>query len=321
MKNILVVGVGNFGAWWIICLSKIRSPLKIYCFDLDPSKYDVLKKRIISNQTSASTDHKIHFLNTLNDAPKKFDTIIISTNADVRLKVIQDLRKLFYTTNWIIEKVMVQSSNQLSSLSQCLKDQNVYVNHSRRLQPATNFCKSILQRKSFPSNVTYLGGRWELASNSFHFIDLINYWFETKLVKIDVDGLFSQWHASSTRKGFFDISGLLIAHFENGIKLCMDWSESNNKAEWIFEHRDGKTKYNEVTGQIYENENILATIPLVNFSEMGSLLEPIIMRDINQKNNLPTLEEVQSSTSILLDSFLLHWRSSKDNQSVKVPIS
>ena len=44
MKSILVVGIGNFGAWWVLSLSKIKTPTKIYCFDTDPSKYDVLKK-------------------------------------------------------------------------------------------------------------------------------------------------------------------------------------------------------------------------------------------------------------------------------------
>lgn len=47
MKNILVVGVGNFGSWWVISLIKFKFPLKIYCFDNEPTKYSILKKDLI----------------------------------------------------------------------------------------------------------------------------------------------------------------------------------------------------------------------------------------------------------------------------------
>ena len=321
MKTILVVGIGNFGSWWVISLTKIKSPLKIYCFDPDLSKYKVLKKRLARDQAQVLEKHKIYFLNKLSDAPKKFDVIVISTNADVRLKVTQNLKKLFSTTKWIIEKVITQSPDQLSSFLDCLHGQNAYVNHSRRLQPASNFCKSILQRKSLPTSVRYVGGIWELVSNSFHFVDLISYWFETRLVKINTDGLSNQWHASSTRKGCFDTSGTLTAQFANGLQLNMDWDDGNKNALWIFEYIDGKVKYDEITGQIYENDIVLASLPLLNFSEMGPLLEPTLIGDGDTKNKLPLLTEVHSGTSLLLNAFLSNWISSTNNRSLTVPIS
>ena len=249
-------------------MTKIKSSLRIYCFDSNNSKYELLKKRLANDQLKVLEKHEIHCLNKLSDAPKKFDVIVVSTNVDVRLKVVQHLRKLFYTKRWIIEKVLTQSPNQLSSLMDCLHGQIAYVNHSRRLQPASKLCKSILQTKSLQS-VTYLGGRWELASNSFHFVDLISYWFETFLIKINPDGLSNQWYASSTRQGYFDTSGILKAKFDNGLQFKMDWSDGNKDALWIFEYNDAKIKYNEITGEICENDIVLDTRPLINFSEMG----------------------------------------------------
>ena len=69
MINILVVGIGNFGSWWVISLTKINSPLKIYCFDKDLSKYKVLKDRLGKYQAHSQDKHKIHFLSELSDAP------------------------------------------------------------------------------------------------------------------------------------------------------------------------------------------------------------------------------------------------------------
>jgi len=321
MINILVVGIGNFGSWWVISLTKINSPLKIYCFDKDLSKYKVLKDRLGKYQAHSQDKHKIHFLSELSDAPNKFDVIIISTNADVRLEVTHNLRKLFSTKKWILEKVITQSPNQMKSLLDCLNGQNVYVNHSRRLQPASNFLKTILCRKSLPKSIIYKGGQWELASNSFHFVDLISYWFETNLVNVNTDGLSNFWHKSSTRKGFFDTSGVLSAIFDNGLQLKLDWDEDNKNALWVFEYIDSTINYDEITGEIYENGTILDSIPLLNFSEMGILLEPTLIGHGDEKNKLPLLKEVQNNTSLLLNAFLSHWVSSNNSKNQIVPIS
>lgn len=321
MKSILVVGIGNFGSWWVISLNRIKTPLKIYCFDPDFSNYEILKKRLAEDRKNILEKHKIQFLDKLTEAPKKFDVIVISTNSDVRLKVIKNLRKLFSTKKWIIEKVVAQSPDQLKSLSECLQGQEAYVNHSRRLQPASKFCKSILKKKSLPTSVIYVGGRWELASNSFHFVDLISYWFETSLVKINTDGLSNQWHASSTRKGYFDTSGILSAKFANELQFKMNWNNGIKDALWIFEYDDCKIKYDEITGQIYENETFLATFPLLNFSEMGLLLEPTLMGDLDTQNKLPLLTEVEYGTSLLLEAFLSNWISSTNSKNQIAPIS
>ena len=321
MRNILVVGIGNFGSWWVISLTKIKSPLRIYCFDSNISKYEILRNRLSKYLLPELDHHKIHFLRALSDAPKKFDVIIIPTNADVRLEVTQNLRKLFSTEKWVIEKVVTQSPNQLKSLLDCLHGQTVYVNHSRRLQPASNFLKSILCKKPLPKSVTYIGGCWELASNSFHFVDLISYWFETNVVKVDANSLSNLWHTSSTRKGFFDTSGALSAIFANGLQLKMDWDEGNNEALWVFEYIDSTIKYDEKTGQIHENDIILDSLPLLNFSEMGILLEPTLIGDGDEKNKLPLLKEVQNNTSLLLNAFLSNWISCTNSKNQIVPIN
>jgi hypothetical protein len=322
MKNILVVGVGNFGSWWVISLIKFKFPLKIYCFDNEPTKYSILKKRLNNDYSCSSKIHEIFYLNSLDEAPKKFDTIIISTNADNRLEVIQELNVKFTTIKWIVEKVVAQSPKQVELLCDCLSDQKVYINHSRRLQPASNFFKTILRRKSLPNSVKYIGGCWELASNSFHFVDLISYWFDTELLKVETNSLNNNWHASSTRRSYFDIRGILISHFVNGIKFEMDWSNKNNEALWIFEYVDGEVSYNEITGAIFENGKLLATIPLINFSELGPLLEPFFLNnDNNKKNNLPSLADIKNNTVLLIEAYLLHWNTSALDQSKIVPIS
>jgi hypothetical protein len=320
VKKILIVGIGNFGSWWIISLAKIKFPLKIYCYDLDPEKYILLKKKFdfIPNLKKI---HEFFFLDRLSLSPIELDLIIVSTNADVRLKVIQELSRNFKTKKWIIEKVIAQSPDQLRSLMNCLNNQNAYVNHSRRLQPSFNFCHSILQNKPLPNRIKFLGGHWELASNSFHLVDLISYWFQTSLVKIDTGDLNSEWHLSSTRKGFFDIGGLLRAYFDNGLELHMNWSEGNDSAFWTFEYANGEIQYNEITGEFFENKKVIAKIPMLNFSELDQQLQLILIEDENHENNLPNLIDVYNFTFLLLDAFLEHWKLFVDSKSKIVPIS
>ncbi|WP_440633350.1 hypothetical protein [Candidatus Pelagibacter sp. HIMB1485] len=321
MKNILVVGIGNFGSWWVLSLSKIKTPAKIYCFDTDQSKYNVLKKRLDNDKSLALNEHKLCFINSISDAQKNLDVIVVSTNADIRLKIIQELRQLYSTKNWIIEKVLVQSSDQLKTLVDCLDKQKVYVNHSRRLQPATKFCKNILDNNAPLKKVRYLGGRWELLSNSFHFIDLFSYWFDAELIKIDTTELNNHWHPSATRHGFFDVRGILKVKFNNNIELIMDWSKDNNDSTWIFDYVDEEIKYHELSGEIFKNNILLKSMPLLKFSEMGQFLEPILIGNNKSEKILPQLIEVKKSTSLLLDAFLNHWRVSNDKESQIVPIS
>jgi hypothetical protein len=321
MKKILIVGIGNFGAWWALSLIKIKFPIQIYCFDIDASKYEVLKNRLSKDKSYILTINNFIFLNDLTEAPKKFDTIIVSSNADVRLKIIHNLRDHFCSNKWIIEKVLVQSPTQLKLLKDILEGQIVYVNHCRRLQPAINFCKTLLEKKPLPTSIKYLGGRWELASNSFHFIDLLSYWFKSGLVNLDTNYLHNQWHKSSTRKGFFDIKGMLLANFSNGLQLKMDWTNGQKNSLWIFSYLDGEVLYDEFTGKILDNGKIVAIIPLVNFSQMGSLLEPIFTQSTFKENNLPSLLEVYQNTRLILESYLSHWQKKIDNQSKVIPIS
>ena len=139
-----------------LSLSKIKTPAKIYCFDTDQSKYNVLKKRLDNDKSLVLNEHKLCFINSISDAQKNLDVIVVSTNADIRLKIVQELRQLYSTKNWIIEKVLVQSSDQLKTLIDCLDKQKVYVNHSIRLQPATKFCKNILDNNAPLKKVRYL---------------------------------------------------------------------------------------------------------------------------------------------------------------------
>ena len=101
----------------------------------------------------------------------------------------------------------------------------------------------------------------------------------------------------------------------------MDWSDGNNNATWIFEYADGELKYNETTGEIFQDGILLAIVPLLNFSQMGALLEPILIGDKKNSIILPLLTDVHKGTSLMLDAYLFHWRKSTDTQDQVVPIS
>ena len=109
--------------------------------------------------------------------------------------------------------------------------------------------------------------------------------------------------------------------FNNNIELIMDWSKDNNDSTWIFDYVDEEIRYHELSGEIFRNNILLKSMPLLKFSEMGQFLEPILIGNNKSEKILPQLIEVKKSTSLLLDAFLNHWRVSNDKESQIVPIS
>lgn len=313
MRNVLVVGVGNFGSWWVISLLKGSDPLRIDCFDVDQSKYTALLNRI-NEQTGWSVgSHDINYLRDEKDIKSGYDLVVIATSSDVRLKVVYNLVDKTDSKLWILEKVLAQSTTQLNEMKKLMSGKRVYVNHSRRIQPATQYLKTYLGGKPLPQKITYKGGKWELASNSFHFVDMVCFFYSTELESVKRRKL-NHWHPSSVRKGFYDTSGEIILCFQNGLEFALDWTSGSDEAEWCFDFGDISVSYDELTGIIKENNSQIAKIPLINFSDLGALM------DTFNYAQLPTFEKSYRRSYLLLDMFEMHWRHLGSKESSLAPL-
>lgn len=314
----MVVGVGSFGAWWVVGLLRSKYLLNVFIHDPDPASKRLVAERIASQPERVPPLNTLSFAATLEELPRQPDLVVVATNADVRPLVVEALVKVLECDTWVLEKVLAQSTNGLDTLSEALKGKTVYANHSRRYQAATGFLAGLFVGRGTPASITLNGGLWELASNCFHFVDLVEYWFQTKVGSVDATGL-GPWRASRTRSsGFEDVEGVISVGFQDGFTLRLNWNNPN-QALWEFKFSSSSVTWNELTGSIQLDGEEIGRLPLTNFSD---LVPTLVDRWWNTGSlyPLPSLERASKVHRHLLRELMNQYLLEKGNADA-LPIS
>lgn len=314
----VVIGVGNFGGWWVTGLLRSPVPLKVVFHDPNPDAERLVLDRLDSGPDRVVRPDNLIFVPRLVDLPEYADLVVVATNADVRPSVVEQVSGIIDCQTWVLEKVLAQSTSALASLGKSLEGRDVYVNHSRRFQPATSFLAAVFAGRGIPESIILSGGLWELASNASHFLDLVEFWFSTELVSIDATGL-GPWRPSRTRaSGFEDVDGHMIAFFREGIRFKLDWGKAE-RATWEFQFKKNIIAYDEISGSIHLDGEEIARVPLANF---GDLVPTIIKHWVSTGDffPLPALERASEVHHHLLESFSFS-RSRTGQATETVPIS
>ena len=218
--NILIVGTGQLGSRYLQGLAVCSTIIEIGCFDPSLDSIKTAKERW-KEVVGSTTKHKIHWIQNFSELPKKIDLAIVVTTADVRLQVMQAISQCSTIRYLVLEKVLVQSSNQLDDLRQVVLDvEGVWVNTSRRMITWHQKLYDIIADSSAVK--VYVGNNdWGLACNSIHFLDLVSWWSDEKLVSVDTSCLDMTWFESK-RPGFFEITGILKAKYSCGSELILE---------------------------------------------------------------------------------------------------
>ena len=76
--------------------------------------------------------------------------------------------------------------------------------------------------------IEFHGGKgfWGLACNSVHYLDLMSWWSDEKLLEIDTSNLDNNW-VESKRQRFWEITGTLKAIYSSGSKLLLESSQNS----------------------------------------------------------------------------------------------
>jgi predicted dehydrogenase len=224
-NTILLIGAGNLGSRYLQGLKAVNSKIIIYVYDIFEESlikaknyYNIIPKNIFSKE--------IFFINKLDKLPDYFDIIIISTTANVRLEIIEDLLiSNIKFKNLILEKVLAQNFNNIDKILFLLRNHsNVWINTPRRMMNWYNSIKSNL-KSNIPIKMSIRGGDWGLACNSIHFIDLINYFTGEHITNINTTKLNNKWEPSK-RVNFFEIFGELNIYFSNGSHLILESNQN-----------------------------------------------------------------------------------------------
>ena len=192
---------------------------------VDPGE---VPRRVAEERWLAVGGHEgvVSYYSNIEDVPerdRRVDIVIIATNANVRLDVIERIFLFFSVDYLVLEKVLFQSIDEYHK-AQALFDLNspkgVWVNCPRRTYPFyleivnEGLCCQI-------SDVHVFGGNWGLACNAIHFVDLVSSLTNRGIKNIGTDGLDSEV-VESKRAGYVEFTGAIDVEFDGGINLKIE---------------------------------------------------------------------------------------------------
>jgi len=220
MNNVVVVGVGNIGMRHLQGLTKCAVPVSLY--GVDPLSQSITAAR----QALADIPHDIEFLSSLEDLPTTIDLAIIATNSEVRLAVLEQLVSHASIHYLLLEKVLFQSAKDFARCRELLKEEKAeaYVNCPRRLYDLYQSIAAWIGDAEVDL-LTVTGGRWGLACNGIHFVDLFGYLTGRQPDAYSV--VLDSEIQSSKRSGFIEFTGSIHASACSS-KLIMTATDSDN---------------------------------------------------------------------------------------------
>jgi len=316
VKNILLVGAGQLGSRYLQGLANCEIQVEI--FVVDPNEKSLKTAQLRWEEVAnGNALHRIHFSQALEGLPAEVDLSLVTTTAEVRLSVVEQVVLMSRVRYWVLEKVLAQSEDQINRLEQLLLNaEDVWVNTPRRAYSWHEQIYEQLPRKQ-SWQVIGSGGGWGIACNSIHFIDLIAWWTDEELVSVDTSAL-DKWF-SSKRNGFWEVSGKLKIVYSGGSQLELSVDESNTPFSLLLQNEQDSWRLDESVGS-FTNSNGFSLPGKVEFqSELtGPLVDQILKTG---KCPLPALPESAKMHRSLITALLDHWNASHQSNDTLLPIT
>ena len=311
---IALIGTGQLGSRYLQGLATCVIPLEIFVFDPNEKSLKTVQTRW-KEVDNGNSLHRVHFSKTLEGLPAEVDLCLVTTTADVRLQVVEQVQSQCKVRYWVLEKVLAQSVSQIDRLEQLLTDaEGTWVNLPMR---SMKWHGQIRQYLTAPLEAIYGSGMWGLACNAIHYLDLLAWWSGESLVSLDSREL-RDWFPSK-RNGFWEVNGTLKAHFTGGSRLVLVAGEDattllnislNGKNHWCLDENSGSF--------VGPNNFCLSG----EFELQSQLTGPLVQNILKYGNcSLPTLKEPAKMHRLLIDSLLNHWNASQQLNDTVLPIT
>lgn len=291
--KIVLIGGGQLGSRYLQGLANSSLDLDIFVVDPSKASHETCKERI--REVNNNFDfNKYHELSSIEWLPKEINLVIISTQADVRFRILESiLNQGLNIDSMILEKVLFQNIDEYDLSLDLVNKSNIkcWVNCTRRAIPIYKKIKSKLINKSINS-IQLVGGEWGLVSNSIHYIDLINFITGSAKIKINLlDNLVIPSQSISKRIGVYESSGVIEGNCGNTkFKLFSEKASAKNHILKI-ETSTNVIEIDEIKGKVlYKNNEVSYEENFIfpNLSEIaGKIIESILLKDMCE---LPDLE-------------------------------
>lgn len=307
MKQILIVGAGNIGFWYLDAIINSKIKLNIFIYDYKKNQIDKFKKK------QKYKNKKIKYYNSLSRIPKKIDLCIISTLSKNRFNITNTIYSKFNVKNFIIEKIVEQNLDGLKNFLYLSKKINIFVSFPLR---CSKFYKSLKSKRIKKFKLLVRSKVNDLASNGIHFLDLSSWLLSKKIKKIDTSKI-SSW-LPAKRKGYKEFQGEIKILFKNGGVLILENNSFVSGKFEIFINKDNYTIKNN-NQKIYINKNRIFKSNSISISKVMKLEISKILQ--SKKSNLPFFKDIYENHYLYIKSLLMNYNKKNKKNLKSLPIT
>ena len=323
-SSVLLVGAGQLGSRYLQGLKSTMvltdGTLNIVVVDPSPDAL-VSAERRWQEVDSTGAHPKPVFCTSIREAveqgPTIWDLAILSTTAKHRLEAVTDIVAATTIRHWVLEKVLAQSSPDVRALKDQVGTVSAgFVNTSLRMMPGYAALRKMVVP---PLHVAILGGRWGLASNAIHFIDMVVWMTRAQLLDVVAVSETGGWYQSK-RPGYFDMTGGIDAVFTDGSRLSM--AARANEEPLIISITDSAGScwtIDQAAGVARSCSGETLHVKL----ELQSTMTPRLVTGILTAGScdLTGLHESARMHELLLDALLHDWNAAAGSPDSRVPIT
>lgn len=225
--KILVVGCGELGSRHLQAVASLPVVATIVVVDPNPSAIELGQKRL-QDLPNCYGQTVFQWHPSLEEVKGCFDLCIVATQAKGRCQLVKDIFNQELASQFLIEKIAVQSSSEYEDLLQFAKVKRfkIWVNCKTRAYPISKRIKSRLDA-SEPILFNVLGGNHGLANNGIHEVDLFTFFDGCKFIEsrgVYIDPIL---HPSKRGPHVFDLSGTLFGVTAKGSQFTLSFAHDH----------------------------------------------------------------------------------------------
>ena len=238
-KNILIIGCGNIGFRHVQSLIKNNNINKIYIYDIDFCSYDIVRSKLKTYK------NKINFIYNFNKIKiKNFFLVIFSNYAKGRYLSFKLIDQKFKVQYYLIEKIV---ENNLSAIEKFKKNKKIkFVNLPMRMMRPFKLINKIFSGQVI--DCIYHGTKWNLLSNSLHYINFVSHITQSKIEEINIVKIGKPY--KTKRPGQVDFFGKIFVKYSNGSTLFLNSVEKKITRKFDLINKNNSFRY-------YLDQNIL----------------------------------------------------------------
>lgn len=300
-RVIAIIGLGNIGKRHLQAILELDFDLTIFIVDTNANRFDEFREQFRQEIDKSDKNIDIHFSDNLMIG-LNLDICIVSTPVTFRCEIINFLNTQNKVACWILEKPVANSLESLTKIASILKDcDSVYVNVPREtMESYIDFKIFFTKHVHSCRKVLITGNEWGLASNSIHFLRLLEWLSESKFLDLNFEG--ANYSIPTKRNDFLDLRAKLVGILDNNCNVELVDDPKFNRFEIKFDFSNFDVFIYEEEKSLIQEDSVINIFTL----ELQSSLTTKYVREliVFGKCDLPLLGSILHLESMMLTALL-----------------